>query len=91
MDLARAHVFVSGRVQGVFFRARTGEQARAAGLAGWVRNLDDGRVEAVFEGPRPAVQQLVEWCRVGPPASHVESVEVRWLAPTGEASFRIVG
>lgn len=91
MELARAHVFVTGRVQGVFFRARTSEQARAAGLAGWVRNLDDGRVEAVFEGPRPAVQRLVEWCRSGPPSARVEMVEVRWQAPIGEDSFRVVG
>ncbi|MBO9338235.1 MAG: acylphosphatase, partial [Chloroflexus sp.] len=66
MDLVRAHVFISGRVQGVSFRAYTRDRAREAQVKGWVRNLSDGRVEAVFEGPRPAVQKLISWCYSGP-------------------------
>ncbi len=87
----RAHIFVRGHVQGVFFRARTREQAQAAGVAGWVRNLDDGRVEAVFEGPHEAVQRVVQWCHSGPRHAHVDDVEVAWEQPSGqEQGFRVV-
>ncbi|HWQ12587.1 MAG TPA: acylphosphatase [Roseiflexaceae bacterium] len=90
MELARAHVLISGRVQGVNFRAATRDQARAAGVAGWVRNLDDGRVEAVFEGPRLAVERLVSWCHRGPSSARVDRVEVQWQPPTGgEHGFSI--
>ncbi|HEU4324610.1 MAG TPA: acylphosphatase [Roseiflexaceae bacterium] len=90
MDLVRAHIRVSGRVQGVNFRSNTREQARSAGVSGWVRNLDDGRVEAVFEGPRSAVQRLVSWCYSGPGYARVERVEVEWQHPTGqEHGFKI--
>lgn len=86
----RARVYISGRVQGVNFRASTRDQARRAGLRGWVRNLPDGRVEAVFEGPRAEVQQLVSWCNSGPPVAHVEKVDLTWEDPTGsEAVFDI--
>ena len=91
MDRVRAHVTIGGRVQGVNFRAATQEQARSAGVAGWVRNLDDGRVEAVFEGPRPAVNRVVSWCYSGPRPARVERVEVTWEQPTEpEQGFRIV-
>jgi acylphosphatase len=91
MELSRARVVISGRVQGVNFRARTRDQARAGGVAGWVRNLEDGRVEAVFEGPKPAVQRLVSWCYSGPAPARVESVEVQWQSPTGdEDHFSII-
>ena len=91
MELVRAHVLIDGRVQGVNFRAATREQARAGGVGGWVRNLDDGRVEAIFEGPRPAVQRVVSWCYGGPSHARVERVEVEWQKPTGqEQGFRIV-
>ena len=83
-ELVRAHLYISGRVQGVFFRARTREQAQAAGVAGWVRNLPDGRVEAVFEGPRDAVQRVVRWCHSGPRHAHVSNVQVDWEQPTGQ-------
>ena len=87
---ARAHVFVSGRVQGVFFRVRAAEQARASGVRGWVRNLPDGRVEAVFQGPRAAVDASVAWCWSGPPGARVEEVEVVEEPPEpGETSFHI--
>ncbi len=84
MEAARAHVHVSGRVQGVCFRAATCDEAERLGLAGWVRNLHDGRVEAVFEGPRDRVDEAVAWCRHGPPAAQVSRVEVAFEAPTGE-------
>ncbi|TLM72019.1 MAG: acylphosphatase [Actinobacteria bacterium] len=74
-ELARTRVVVTGIVQGVFFRAATAETARGLGLAGWVRNLPDGGVEAVFEGPRGAVASAVAWCRTGPPRAVVERVE----------------
>lgn len=83
MALRRAHVFVYGWVQGVNFRYYTRQQAVRQGAAGWVRNLPDGRVEAVFEGEEEAVQALVDWCREGPPAATVERVEVRWEEPVG--------
>lgn len=91
LERARAHVYVSGRVRGVNFRANTRDQARLAGVEGWVRNLADGRVEAVFEGSRAAVQRMVSWCYSGPPASEVERVDVEWEAATNnEGPFSIV-
>lgn len=87
--LTRAHVWVTGRVQGVWFRDRCRERARAEGVAGWVRNLPDGRVEAVFEGPPAAVERLVRWCHDGPPRATVTAVDARTEAPLGEAGFRI--
>jgi acylphosphatase len=81
----RAHVLISGRVQGVFFSFETRRLARHMGIAGWVKNRGDGRVEAVFEGKREAVERLVEFCRRGPSGARVTNVEVRWEAPTGES------
>lgn len=90
MERVRARVLISGRVQGVNFRAYTRDRARAAGVEGWVRNLSDGRVEAIFEGSRPAVQKLVSWCYSGPTHAEVEKVEVAWEEPTGkEGTFGI--
>ncbi len=87
----RAHVFISGRVQGVFFRAHTREQALKRGVTGWVRNLPDGRVEAVFEGEEDDVRSVIEWCRHGPPFARVENVEVEWEDYRGEfETFSIV-
>ncbi len=83
----RAHVFVSGYVQGVNFRWYTVENARRRDVAGWVRNTPDGRVEAVFEGREEAVQWLVDWCRVGPRSARVTDVEVTWEDPEGLDSF----
>ncbi len=80
----RARIIVSGRVQGVFFRDSTRREATRAGLTGWVRNLPDGRVEALFEGDEAAVQHLVDWCRRGPPDARVEQVAVEWGETTGE-------
>lgn len=84
MAKARAHVIISGRVQGVFFRYETQSEARRRGLCGWVRNLRDGRVEALFEGEKEDVERLVEWCRKGPPMAKVKDVEISWEEYTGE-------
>ncbi len=88
-ERTRAHVFVSGRVQGVFYRANTRENARERGVDGWVKNLEDGRVEAVFEGPEDAVEEMVEWCHTGSPAADVEDVEVEYGDSQGEGEFSI--
>jgi acylphosphatase len=82
--MERAHVFVSGKVQGVYYRATTRDKARERGVTGWVRNLNDGRVEAVFEGESDDVQEMVEWCHEGSSAARVEDVEVEWEDATGE-------
>lgn len=89
MTRSRAHVFVSGLVQGVFFRAETSRRAKSRDLGGWVRNLPDGRVEAVFEGPKPAVESMLEWVRTGPRGAAVSSVDVSWEDPEGERGFRV--
>jgi acylphosphatase len=88
-DRTRAHVFVSGRVQGVYYRANTRDTAREEGVDGWVKNLDDGRVEAVFEGPEDAVEAMVEWCHTGSPAAEVADVAVEYERPAGEDGFEI--
>ena len=86
----RAHVLVSGRVQGVFFRTETKYKADSHGVKGWVRNLPDGRVEAVFEGEEEAVKALVEFCERGPPGARVTNVDLTWEDFTGEFDgFRI--
>ncbi|MBI5560159.1 MAG: acylphosphatase [Deltaproteobacteria bacterium] len=78
MKKARAHVIVSGLVQGVFFRAHTQEAAVLHGVTGWVRNNHDGTVEAIFEGKEETVKKMVGWCKKGPPAAMVEDVDIRW-------------
>ena len=89
--MKRVHVFVSGRVQGVWFRESTKTEAENLGVKGWVRNLVDGRVEAVFEGPEASVDRLVAWCDAGPSAARVERVDAEKEEPTGEFSaFRVV-
>ena len=77
-DRERAHVYVSGEVQGVFFRDSTCEKAQQLCLSGWVKNLPDGRVEALFEGPSQKVREMVRWCEQGPPHAAVENVEVEF-------------
>lgn len=86
MDTVRAHVYIEGRVQGVFFRDWTVRQAHGPALTGWVRNLEDGRVEAVFEGSKGKVKEMVEKCKKGPPLSKVEHIDVIWEKGTGEFS-----
>jgi acylphosphatase len=86
----RAHVIVSGRVQGVFFRSETSVQAKRLNVRGWVRNLFDDRVEAVFEGEESNVRQLLEFCRRGPAGARVTNVNVAWETYTGEfPDFRV--
>lgn len=85
----RIHLFVSGQVQGVFFRAETARRARELRLGGFVRNTPDGRVEATFEGDADGVDSMVEWCRHGPPLAVVDDVEVKEESPRGDSEFRI--
>ena len=87
----RAHVIFKGRVQGVFFRANTFEKARDCGILGWVKNLADGTVEAVFEGDEVKVKEVIEWCRTSLPYAHVDEAIVETGEPTGEfSSFDII-
>jgi acylphosphatase len=87
---ARAHVRLAGRVQGVGFRYATADEAVRLGLGGWVRNLDSGPVEAVFEGPRTRVEEMVRWCQDGPPGAFVRDVHVTWDEPLeGLRDFQI--
>jgi acylphosphatase len=86
----RAHVFVSGTVQGVFFRSATKHYADRYYVKGWIRNLSDGRVEAVFEGAKEAVQELIEFCKHGPSSARVTNVDFSWENYTGEfKSFKL--
>lgn len=87
---ARAHILVRGRVQGVFFRDHTQRWASSLGLAGWVRNLGDGRVEAVAEGEKEKIETFIGCLKQGPPLARVEAVEVSWEEHRGEFSdFRV--
>lgn len=75
---------MSGLVQGVFFRSETRQEAQRCGVTGWVRNLEDGRVEAVLEGEKEDVDRVVQFCRRGPLGAHVTDIEVRWEDYTGK-------
>lgn len=86
----RLHLWVSGGVQGVMFRASLQREAERRGVAGWTRNLGDGRVEAVLEGPEAAVQAVEAWCRRGPPDATVSGVRAVAEPEQGEKGFRIV-
>lgn len=89
-ESARATLIVSGRVHGVFYRASTMEQAQQLGLMGWVKNIPDGNVEVVVEGRRHAIEELITWCKSGPPAARVDEVTTRWEEPAGEfRTFKI--
>lgn len=87
--MRRSRAVVSGRVQGVGYRISCARRAEAAGVAGWVRNLRDGTVEAVLEGPDDDVAQVLDWLREGPPAARVTGVELHEETPTGEQGFTI--
>jgi acylphosphatase len=89
VKVIRRRVVVHGRVQGVFFRDTCRREARAAGVAGWVRNRPDGTVEAVFEGTDEAVRRMVDWCRTGPPYADVDRIDVADEQPTGEIGFAV--
>jgi len=79
-----AHVLISGKVQGVWLRANAKDKARQLNIKGWVRNLPDGRVEAVFQGEKEMVEEMIKWCHKGPPLAEVENVEVEWKEPEEE-------
>lgn len=86
----QAHVWISGRVQGVFFRHNTQVEASKRGIKGWVKNLPDGRVEAVFLGQKEKVEEMVNWCHQGPPGAWVRDVEVLWEEPDASlVGFRV--
>ena len=80
----RAHIFISGRVQGVFFRENTRKEAQKIGVFGWVKNLKDGRVEAVFEGGRQDVEKMVKWAQKGPILAKIEDFKLMWEDYRGE-------
>lgn len=84
MEKAQAHIVITGRVQGVWYRAFTERTATALGLTGWVRNMPDGSVEATIEGAKPAIEMAVLECKKGPPSSRVDRVDVTWKEPTGQ-------
>ena len=83
-DLARAHLIISGEVQGVGFRYWAVGQARRLGIHGFVRNLTNGRVEAEIEGDRRKLEEFVAWCHRGPTSARVEQVEATWSEHRGE-------
>lgn len=90
MDASRAHLIIEGRVQGVFFRASAVEQANRLGLTGRVSNCPDGSVEVVVEGKRALVEELIRWCRQGPPGAYVDNVRLQWENPRDEfLDFRV--
>lgn len=86
MPAVRAHLYVTGYVQGVFFRQSMARLARDSGATGWVKNLADGRVEAVIEGDPDTVERIVEWSRSGPPHATVERIELEWEPVSGDFS-----
>jgi acylphosphatase len=91
-DKARVRVRISGRVQGVFFRAAAVAEARKLQVHGWVRNRPDGSVELLAEGPRASLDRLISWCGLGPPGAQVSRVQPEWEAFQGEfRDFRVTG
>jgi acylphosphatase len=87
--MKRVQVRIRGQVQGVFFRAEARARAESLGVAGWVRNAEDGSVEAVFEGDERRVDSMVDWCRRGPSGARVDDVEVQTEQPEGETGFSV--
>jgi acylphosphatase len=87
--MKRVQVRIRGQVQGVFFRAEARARAESLGVAGWVRNAEDGSVEAVFEGDERRVDSMVDWCRRGPSGARVDDVEVETEQPEGETGFSV--
>jgi acylphosphatase len=87
----RAHLFITGRVQGVFFRLETRDQAKKRNVTGWIRNRSDGRVETVFEGDIENVEKMIEFCKIGPPSARVATTDVQWEDYSGQfKDFRIL-
>ena len=88
--MQRLHLIISGRVQGVFFRAQTKDVARTLGLTGWVSNLPDGGVETLAEGEKETLEKFLEWCKHGPPSASVSNISIKWGEADGEfKSFEI--
>ncbi|TMA31965.1 MAG: acylphosphatase [Deltaproteobacteria bacterium] len=88
--MTRAELVISGRVQGVFYRASAQQEAQRLGLHGEIRNLPGGEVEAIVEGEKSRIDEFIAWCRRGPPSAEVEDVRVRWSEPRGEfRTFRV--
>lgn len=88
-ERVRARLLISGTVQGVAYRANTEEAANERGVDGWARNRDDGRVEAVFEGDREAVEGMIKWCQTGSPRAAVKNVEIEWEEPQDTRGFHV--
>ncbi|MCP6717933.1 MAG: acylphosphatase [Patescibacteria group bacterium] len=86
MEKVRAHIIVSGRVQGVGYRNNTFQQAQKIGLSGWVKNLEDGRVEAVFEGEKQEVEKIINWAKKGPLLANISDFKIDWQEHKGEFS-----
>ena len=87
--MRRARLRARGHVQGVFFRSELRDRARSLGVAGWVRNVPDGSLEAALEGEGRQVESLLGWCRHGPAGARVDGLDVTWEEPVGEAGFSI--
>jgi len=83
-EKVRVHLIVFGRVQGVFFRAETQKKAREFGITGWVKNLPDGRVEAVFEGERARVEEMLKWAKNGPSGATIDHLDAVWEGYQGK-------
>jgi len=81
---SRVHVIISGRVQGVWFRASTRDKAQQLGLKGWVKNTPEGNVEAIFEGEEKTVNEMLEWCNHGPPLAEVKNLDVKKQKPSND-------
>lgn len=88
--MVRSHVYISGKVQGVGYRLSAQSEARKLGVNGWVRNLPDGRVEAVLEGEKTAVEQMIQWCHQGPTAAIVKDIQVQEEPPENLSQFQVV-
>jgi len=84
MKLVRAHLLITGRVQGVYFRASAVEVSTEEGIRGWVQNKTNGEVEAVLEGEKSAVERVIKWCRSGPPMASISDIAVTWGDYRGE-------
>lgn len=88
-ELKQAHLFIEGRVQGVGFRHFVRTNARRQNVNGWVRNLPDGRVEAVIEGPEESVQNMIDTCKRGPGTARVSDISIDWENPSGFNQFEV--
>lgn len=86
----QAHIIISGKVQGVCYRASCMEYAKGLGIKGWVKNLEDGKVEALVQGEKEKINKLIEWCKQGPPAAMVEEVKISWEEANGPFNSFVV-